>query len=285
MKARFEKVITGSNSLLVCARSDPEFAFNWHYHPEFELTAILDSRGQRLVGNGIADYGPGDLVLLGPNLPHSWRSGPMRRFAKKNHRAVFVQFRQDFLGSEFFNSREMKPILQLLSRCGCGLAFGHTKLGQDAARRLAEFPSLTPARRVISLLDILLNLSLEVDATILSTEHVSPMCRIEDQRRIESICNHLNDRFDKEVDFAALSQKVGMDQASLCRFFKGATGRTLTAYLNELRVGAASQLLAETDLSILDICFKVGFGNYSNFNRQFKRIKGYGPRALRQHFL
>lgn len=66
---------------------------------------------------------------------------------------------------------------------------------------------------------------------------------------------------------------------------KRATGRTLTTYLNELRVGAAAQLLMHSDESILDICFRVGFGNYSNFNRQFKRIKGIGPRSLRRHFL
>jgi transcriptional regulator GlxA family with amidase domain len=58
----------------------------------------------------------------------------------------------------------------------------------------------------------------------------------------------------------------------------------MTAYLNELRVGAAAQLLIETDLSVLDIGFRAGFGNYSNFNRQFKRIKGFGPRTLRHHF-
>jgi transcriptional regulator GlxA family with amidase domain len=75
-----------------------------------------------------------------------------------------------------------------------------------------------------------------------------------------------------------------MDQTSLCRFFKRATGRTMTEYLNELRVGAAAQLLINTDESILDIGFRVGFGNYSNFNRQFKRIKGYGPGTLRRQF-
>ncbi len=66
--------------------------------------------------------------------------------------------------------------------------------------------------------------------------------------------------------------------------FKRATGRTITAYLNELRVGAAAQLLINTDESILEIAFRVGFGNYSNFNRQFKRIKGFGPRMLRRQF-
>lgn len=75
-----------------------------------------------------------------------------------------------------------------------------------------------------------------------------------------------------------------MDQASLCRFFKRATGRTMTEYLNELRVAAAAQLLIATDESVLNICFSVGFGNYSNFSRQFKRIKGFGPRELRRNF-
>ena len=74
----FEKVRSASSSVVAFVRNDSHFPFYWHYHPEFELTLIINSRGQRLVGDGIADYGPGDLVLLGPNVPHSWRSGPVK---------------------------------------------------------------------------------------------------------------------------------------------------------------------------------------------------------------
>ena len=79
-----------------------------------------------------------------------------------------------------------------------------------------------------------------------------------------------------------VARKVHMEQASLCRVFKRSTGTTMTAYVNGLRVGAAAQMLTQTDRSIVEIGFDVGFGNYSNFNRQFKRIKGHGPRVLRQ---
>lgn len=285
MRAHYEKVTTGGASLLICERVDTEFAFKWHYHPEYELTLIVDSQGQRLVGDGIADYGPGDLVLLGPNLPHSWRSGPMRLGSRRRHRAVFAQFRQDFLGKEFFQLGEMKPVLHLLERSTGGLAFGHTKTGRAVAKRMVELPALSPGRRVTHLLDILLELSAESEATVLSSHRVRPMCRVEDQRRIERICKYIHDRYEDAIDFRALAGRMSLDQTSLCRFFKRATGRTLTAYVNELRVGAAAQLLMDTDLSILDICFRSGFGNYSNFNRQFKRMKGYGPRALRQEFL
>lgn len=285
MRAHFEKVTSGAASLLAFERVDLEFPFYWHYHPEFELTLILNGHGQRLVGDGIADYGRGDLVLLGRNLPHSWRSGPVKIPTDEFHRAVVIQFRENFLGDDFFKLKEMDPIVNLLTRSASGLAFGHTRTGRAVAQKMSDFLSLSPPRRVITLLNILLDLAGEADAKILSTNRVQPICRIEDQRRVELICAYLNEHFEEEIDSAMLVRRAHMDQASLCRFFKKATGRTITAYVNELRVGAAAQLLMDTDLSIIDICFKVGFGNYSNFNRQFKRIKGYCPRLLRQQFL
>ncbi len=284
MRAHFEKVTSGSASLLAFERVDSEFPFYWHYHPEFELTLIVDSHGQRLVGDGIGDYGPGDLVLLGSNLPHSYRSGPVKMPDQKCHRAVVIQFREDCLGPEFFKIPEMKPIMRLLQRSACGLSFSHTASGRIAAGKMKEFLSFSPARRIVELLEILVILASEPNPATLSTDYVRPMCRIEDQQRIEAICAHLSAHFDEEIDYARLADKLHMDQASLCRFFKRATGRTMTAYVNELRVGAAAQLLTTTDLSVLDIGFQVGFGNYSNFNRQFKRIKGFGPRTLRQQF-
>jgi transcriptional regulator GlxA family with amidase domain len=137
---------------------------------------------------------------------------------------------------------------------------------------------------VATLLSALADLAGGMDGQVLSTLRVKPTCRSVDQQRIDAICLYLNNHFGDEIDFGDLADSFHMDQASLCRFFKRATGRTMTAYLNELRVGAAAQLLINTDQSILEIGFRVGFGNYSNFNRQFKRIKGFGPRTLRSQF-
>jgi len=108
-----------------------------------------------------------------------------------------------------------------------------------------------------------------------------PLCRVEDRRRVDQICSYLHESFDREIDFTELARSVHMSQACLCRFFRRATGRTMTTYINQLRIGAAAQLLVSSDLSVLEIAFRVGFGNYSNFSRQFKRMKGVTPLALR----
>jgi len=284
MNPYLEKVPSGPCSFVVYGRSDPEFAFDWHYHPEYELTLIIDSHGQRLVGDSIADYGPGDLVLLGPNVPHTWRSGPVKSGLTEIHSAVVVQFSDDFLGDRFFKLKEMAGVAHLLRQSSNGLAFGHTERGRKVAESVAKLPSLTSAKRLVEFLSILVELASESDARVLSMLKVRPICRLADQQRIDGICNYLNEHFEEEIEFAKLSERFHMGQASLCRFFKRATGRTMTAYVNELRVGAAAQLLISTDENVLEIAFRVGFGNYSNFNRQFKRIKGFGPMTLRKQF-
>jgi AraC-like DNA-binding protein len=208
----------------------------------------------------------------------------MKSETSSTHRAVVVQFRYDFLGEQFFRLKEMESVARLLDRAANGLAFGHTATGRKVASNITGLPSLLPAKRLARLLSALADLASESDARVLSTLQVRPVCRGADQQRIDAVCLYLNEHFGDEIDFGELAGRLHMDQASLCRFFKRATGRTMTAYLNELRVGAAAQLLIETDKSVLDIGFRVGFGNYSNFNRQFKKIKGFGPRTLRAHF-
>jgi AraC-like DNA-binding protein len=285
MKLHFEKVEVGSRCLNVFERDDSAFAFHWHYHPEYELTFIVDSHGQRLVGDGIADYGPGDLVLLGPDLPHSWRSSPGKPGADARHRAIVVHFRQDFVGSEFLALEEMRPVARLLEASRAGLAFGATPTGIRTAARLRELPALSSPRRLLLVLSVLQELAEESGASVLSTERVRPVYRRKDQRRIETICSYLERHYCEPIDFSRLSRSVRLDRSSLCRFFKKATGRTITTYVNQLRIGAASNLLTNTDLSTLEIGLQVGFGNYSNFSRHFRQAKGCAPSKLRRQFM
>lgn len=284
MKPHYVKLVSGRSSFIVFERSAQSFPFHWHYHPEFELTLITESRGQRLVGDSMEDYGPGDLVLLGANLPHTWRSRSTGQISGKHHRAIVVQFREDFLGSDFFSLPEMASIRGLLHRAQMGLAFGHTRTAQAVAPILSNLPRQAAARKVTHLLDILYQLSVERVATSLSSTILRPTCRLEERRRVDNVCLYLVENASLPLDYKRLAGEVHMEQSSLCRFFKRATGRTITSYLNEIRVSEAAHLLTATDQSILDVGLTVGFENHSNFVRQFRGIRGLSPRELRAQF-
>lgn len=283
MKAHYEKLACASRSLLAFERCEPEFPFYWHYHPEIELTLIAEGYGERLVGDSRAQFRPGDLVLLGPNLPHTWWSHRRPQVSSGMHRAVVLQFSADLFGN-LLALEGMSPIAQLLERARCGLAFPQTDGVRAAAARLVKIPALSQGRRVLALLLILLELADERRAILLSTSAIRPMCQIKHQRRINKICLYLEHRDAEKINWDELSRLIHMCRASLCRFFRRATGRTMTQYLNEIRVDSAARLLVDTDLNVLDVAFRAGFGNYSNFTRQFKKIKGYGPRELRRRF-
>lgn len=50
----------------------PHSVAKWHFHPEYEIHLIQASHGKVFVGDHIGDFGPGNLIVTGPNLPHNW---------------------------------------------------------------------------------------------------------------------------------------------------------------------------------------------------------------------
>ncbi len=280
MKPVYEKVPNSPESSFCCyLRKAPAFPFEWHYHPEYELTAILAGTGRRLVGDSAADFRPGDLVLVGPDLPHTWHSsvpGPGGDCA-----AVVVQFAGGFLGAGFFDRVEMRGPAGLLAGADRGLVFGRRTWRQveDAVGRLVATRGF---ERLIGLLRILRQLSSAPDARPLSGAAVKG--RAGDRERFNEVFRFLSANLDRRITRAEAAAAAGMSPSNFSRFFKRVCGRGFVTCLNELRVSRACGQLAETDRGIAEICFAAGFRNVSNFNRQFRKIKGCCPKDYRAEF-
>ena len=281
MQARLEKVSPGAAASFLCRRRrDPRFPFAWHFHPEVELTHIVQSRGKRFVGDSIADYEDGDLVLLGSNLPHTWVSDPRRRGP---HEAVFCQFSATFLGADFFRAPELLPVRRLLERSAQGLRF--TGRSQKAvARRMETIDGLRGPERLLALLGILGALARSRDARPLSSRGFVPPPRRADAARIDRVCRFLTENFTDRVPLADAAKVAHLSVPAFSRFFKRRTGKTLVGYLTELRVGHACRELIETDRAVSEIAFDAGFNNLSNFNRRFLEAKAMSPREFRGQF-
>lgn len=250
----------------------------WHFHPELELVYISKGSGKRHIGNHISYYSEGDLILLGPNLPHY---GFRDRFIG-NVNEIIIQMRYDFLGAQLLKVPEMEAITKLFERSRGGLTF-HGNIKVEIGERLEELFHMNHFERLISLLKILNKMAKSNEYILLNASNTGIVIEQKDSKRIDKIYKHIRDHFKDEV--LALSEVaaiVNMTIPSFCRYFKRHTNKTFTQFVNEFRIVHATKLLSETDDKISSICFDCGFKNFSHFNRYFKKITGKSPSQFRK---
>ena len=285
MKAHVQKVAHSRESSWVYrVKADPRFSRGWHYHPEYELTYIHASQGQRIVGDRIENYRSGDLVLLGPNLPHTWRSEDhtqQDRSRRALHRAIVIQFSESFLGDRFLQLPEMAEVEGVLSRSARGLHIGGTTR-DEVVRYMTTMAKLNRFDRLLKLLRLLQVLACGgKDVKVICRTPTVVLPNQTRQRRIDRVVQFLHARCTSPLTQSEVASSAGISPAGFSRFFKKATGMRFVDYLAELRISHACGLLIDTEFSILDISTRSGFNNLSNFNRRFMRSKKMTPRQYR----
>jgi AraC-like DNA-binding protein len=256
----------------------------WHFHPEYQITLVIKSCGYRLVGDNIAPLHPGDLVLVGSNLPHVWQQEvPASQDPAPGVHAVIVRFLETFAGKDFLEIPEMKPVRLLLRRSNRGLhVIGATR--QAAAEKMRRLAEATGLERISGLLSILNTLALSNELKPIASAGFVPVLNGSDHDRMERVCNYINAHLEEVIDRAAVAREAHLSEGAFSRFFKLRTGKTLPRYINELRVGRACRFLAENETKITDIALDCGFANLANFNRRFHEIAGLTPHDYRRRF-
>ena len=241
----------------------------WHFHPEIELVYVDKGRGKRHIGNHLSYFNNSQLLLLGSNLPHN---GFIDRLTV-NGSETLVQFLPDFLGDIFFNIPEMKNINKLLERAKKGILFGiSTK--KSIGPKIQNLPELKGLKRILLLLEILEDLAIAEDYTLLNVDGYVLETEQQDSTKMEVVYRHINDNFQRSISLEEISGRANMTVPAFCRYFKKTTGKTFTKLVNEYRVVHATKLLSESTMSIADVAFECGFNNFSHFNKLFKEFTG-----------
>ncbi len=279
MKAILEKISPTENySFKAMDFRVRRFRSPFHYHPEIELTFIASSSGQRFVGDHIGRFASGDLVLMGPNLPHMYIND--ETFTGPAH-SICWQFLPECLGPDFFQRAEMKEIRLLLEKSKVGLSFyGRTR--DKVAVLMAQFWNHEGTARILAFLNVLEILARSKDYRTLASPAYSPSLSLYQGERINRVCELISKKFKEGITQSEAARMARMSGPSFSRFFKRATNKTFRSFLNEVRIGYASQLLSETDHTVAEACYESGFGNLSNFNRQFLKLKKVSPRVYRK---
>lgn len=267
--------------LNVIKREEPCLDTSWHYHPQFELIYISQSNGIRFVGDSVSPFFPGDLVLVGPNLPHLWRndSSYYNENDTNTVKTIILKFTKDFIGDGTFSNPVFSGVNSLLEQAKFGISFGKT-ISKSLHNELSEVVDLSKTEQAIKLLDILFRLSITTDRHELSTSDMRQYA-MDNTHRIDTVLKYISDHHSDEISLDDIANIACMTTNSFCRFFKKMTNKSFVQFLNEVRIRDASRLLAQEDLPISEICDRVGYKSITNFNKQFKQIVGNTPKDYR----
>lgn len=260
-------------------RLDDAIPFRWHHHPELELTLTLNSLGQRFVGDHVGSYGHGDLVLVGPNLPHTWASRE-KRDATAPHVALVLWFQRDWLDTMIAGSVELRPVRQLIERSATGLAFA-PEIGLALRDDIEAIFELPPMPRLLGLVSILARLSGEAGQPL---SRVAPRATDAGRSRLDRVLTHLHQHYADPVSLPQLAEIAALSVSGLHRLFTRHTRTSIGTYVTGLRIGDACARLSSTDQPIQYVAEAVGYASLANFNRQFRALRGMTPREYRSRF-
>ncbi len=252
---------------------------DWHFHPEIELIYFLKSTGTRYVGNSIGNFEPGELYMIGSNVPHLFRNH-REYYGQESHLSavdlVVVKFQADFLGKSFTDLVEAKGMRRLFHLANRGIKFSKTStyLSHKHILGLLRNEGLSGIVELLNVLDIL---SATEDYEILCEEEIVHNFSNDEKERMGKIISFLNQNFDKRIELEEVSEIACMTPTAFCRYFKKKTKKSFTQFLNEIRLGHACKLLIEGDEQIATIAYQSGFNTMTNFNRQFKSLLHMTP--------
>jgi len=317
MKPLCEKVIPDENSSWRYFRYEwDHMDLNWHYHPEYEICLTLNSYGMRYVGDHIARYGDYDLVIIGPDMPHGWQSEAnlnispdeaskndclkggtstvvglkepaLKGSASKSRvkEVVYVaQIPAAWLHQIVNEQRELASLHSLLTHAKRGVLFSE-ETARNAYNVFIAMETANPFKRYILLLELLALLQQDSQQELLSSTLFTHGSKLDfTVKKLDKVIEHIYDNYTQSLSAQDLAKLAHMSTNHFHRFFKKRTEKTLTEFINQLRIAKACKLLLSNQSPISTISDQCGFNNLSNFNRRFIQFKGVTPSRFRQRF-
>lgn len=275
--------LSDKDCFYIAERYKTEFTYPIHSHLEYELNFTEKAAGvRRIVGDSVEVIGDYDLVLItGEQLEHVWEQ---HECASKEIREITIQFSSDLFFKSFIHKNQFDTIHKMLERAQKGLAFPMSAI----LKVYSLLDTLASEKQgfyaVIKFLTILYELSLCEEVRTLSSSSFAKIGVQSDSRRVKKVQEYINTHYKEEIRLNQLAELVGMTSVSFSRFFKLRTGKNLSDYIIDIRLGFATRLLVDSTMSIAEICYECGFNNLSNFNRIFKKKKDCSPKEFRENY-
>ena len=263
-------------------RYKPCFNYPLHKHNVYEFNFVEHCKGaRRIVGDSVEVLGEYDLAFMGCNLEHVWEQYECKPGIIHE---ITIMIPEDFFSPNFLEKNCMKPVKDMFENAQVGIAFGMRAI-MTVYDRINQIVSSEPSFGTVqTLLSIIYDLAASGDYHTLASSHYSHAEVPVTSRRIKKLKDYIDAHFNEEIRIEVLADMVGMTPNALSRFFKQRTNRSISNYINEVRLGHATNMLADSTMSIAEISYRCGFNTISNFNRIFKNVKEITPKEFRESY-
>ena len=279
MKVLPFKIPKAQNIGLIYQEDKAQYFYNkLHQHEDIQLCTIIKGEGTLIVGDTINDYKTGDVLVIGSNLPHVFKSDATNI---KESFMISLFFTERSFGKDFFSLDDFKELTSFFKKSMSGFKLLSNQ--QKVQERFLSLQNATNLERFIGLFDILRLIEKSKNKTL--ADFVYPKKYSDNEgKRMREVMDFTIHHYDKNINLNEIASRANMTPNAFCRYFKQRTNKTYFTFLNELRVENACKLLAgNKGLSISEIAYQCGFKNLSNFNRKFKEVKNTTPSKYRKN--
>jgi len=251
-----------------------------HSHKNYELNFVVNGSGRRFVGGNIAMYGPGDLVLMGPNLPHCWEVNSQDEAPV----SITIHFKEDLFDSKLFSVPEFSSLQKFLEKSKQGIYFKSLEVEKvekylEDLRKMHGFDSML---QILKILGYLMNVT---DSQVISSTDFNSHQHESELERINKIYDYVFRNFRSGIKLKEAAEQANLSESAFSAFFKKRTNKTFSTFVKEVKIGYACKMLTDSsDLNIAQVCFNSGFNNIANFNRQFREVTEMSPREYRMKY-
>jgi AraC-like DNA-binding protein len=248
-----------------------------HQHDEIQISLVLEGEGTLIVGDKINYYTKDDIIILGSNIAHVFKSD--LKNAKNSH-MLSLFFTKSSFGSRFFELEELKELQPFFKRSKFG--FKLTSKNQLIKKLFYQLENANKFDQFLTLLQ-LIKICSRANYKSLSSFIYDKSYSTNEGQRMRNVFEYTMNYFEDDISLDTIAEVANMTKNAFCKYFKKRTNKTYIQFLNELRIEHACKILkSHKDLSIITVAEKVGFNNMSNFNRQFKAIKHLNPSEFRK---
>src|SRR5690606_12271631 len=198
-----------NESFKICRNGNPYRHNPWHYHPECDITYIHKGKGLLFIGDHRIDYSDDVLIMIGPNLPHEFRSD-ITENPDLYSKSTSIHFNQYFLGKHFYELPEMSTIKDLLEHATQGIRIDDNNVKLQLKKVIDELLEAQGAPKIYKILEILHLISQCPKLTYLSSNSFADSIDQSQDHRINQVYAFVMKNFTRPITIEEMATLINM---------------------------------------------------------------------------